>query len=107
MRDQEIRDWTAQLVRISHECAHIALDDVWHPLRDLEEAVDLTAMLFGYRKFYAIHATNAARATVAARVYIDALLAGKSPEVNKEMYASKMGTLSPEEIRYAARLMQT
>jgi len=95
------------VIVISHEFAHIALDNVWHQLRDVEEVVDLTAMMFGYRKFYAIHATKATRAMVAARIYVEALLAGKSPEVNEEMYASKMGTLAPEEIRYAARLMQT
>ncbi|MDD2657627.1 MAG: hypothetical protein PHD04_03140 [Candidatus Pacebacteria bacterium] len=36
----------------AHELCHIVLDAIKHPLRRQEEAVDLTAMLLGFRDFY-------------------------------------------------------
>src|SRR5450759_2923148 len=36
----------------AHELCHIVLDAIRHPLRQQEEAVDLTAMLLGFRDFY-------------------------------------------------------
>lgn len=37
---------------IAHELCHIVLDAIRHPLQQQEEAVDLTAMLLGFRDFY-------------------------------------------------------
>jgi len=37
---------------IAHELSHIVLSEIGHPLADSEEAVDLTAMLLGYRDIY-------------------------------------------------------
>lgn len=37
---------------IAHELCHILLDAIAHSLRDQEEAVDLAAMLLGFRDFY-------------------------------------------------------
>jgi hypothetical protein len=40
------------VMAISHELSHIVLHGLNHPLRECEVAVDLTAMLLGYRDFY-------------------------------------------------------
>jgi hypothetical protein len=40
------------VLAIAHELCHVLLDATWHPLRRQEEAVDLTAMLLGFRDFY-------------------------------------------------------
>lgn len=37
---------------IAHELSHIVLNSIGHPLRKLEKAVDLTAMLLGFRLLY-------------------------------------------------------
>jgi hypothetical protein len=39
-------------IAIAHELSHIVLFGINHPLQDCEEAVDLTAMLLGYRDLY-------------------------------------------------------
>lgn len=40
------------VLALAHEFSHIILDSTYHPLRESEEAVDLTAMLLGFRDFY-------------------------------------------------------
>ncbi len=40
------------VLAISHELSHVILDSEWHELRTKEEAVDLNAMLSGFRDFY-------------------------------------------------------
>jgi len=40
------------VIAIAHELCHVVLDATGHPLRAQEEAVDLTAMLLGFRDFY-------------------------------------------------------
>jgi hypothetical protein len=37
---------------IAHELSHVVLDSIRHPLFREEEAVDLTAMMLGFRKLY-------------------------------------------------------
>ena len=39
-------------ITIAHELSHIVLDSINHPLRGCEKAVDLTAMLLGFRRLY-------------------------------------------------------
>ena len=39
-------------VTVAHELSHIVLDSIRHPLREEEKAVDLTAMLLGFRLLY-------------------------------------------------------
>ena len=41
-------------VAIAHELSHVVLDSIAHPLRRVERAVDLTAMLLGFRLLYQI-----------------------------------------------------
>jgi hypothetical protein len=40
-------------IAIAHELSHVVLDAIRNPLRRCEKAVDLTAMLLGFRKLYA------------------------------------------------------
>jgi hypothetical protein len=40
------------VLAIAHELCHVVLDATGHSLRKQEEAVDLTAMLLGFRDFY-------------------------------------------------------
>lgn len=37
---------------IAHELSHVVLDSIRHPLKRVEKAVDLTAMLLGFRQLY-------------------------------------------------------
>jgi hypothetical protein len=39
-------------IMFAHELSHIVLNSIKHPLRECEKAVDLTAMLLGFRKLY-------------------------------------------------------
>ncbi len=38
---------------IAHELSHLVLDSIGHPLRRCEKAVDLTAMMLGFRRLFA------------------------------------------------------
>ena len=40
------------VLAMAHELCHVVLNATSHPLRQQEEAVDLTAMLLGFRDFY-------------------------------------------------------
>ncbi len=68
---------------IAHELAHVVLHSLRHPLRTEEEAVDLTAMLLGFRDFYMTGCVQSFRGHV---VY-------------------QQGYLSEKEICYAAHYM--
>ncbi len=46
------RGYDEVAVAIAHELSHIVLDAIGHPLRREEKAVDLTAMLLGFRRLY-------------------------------------------------------
>jgi hypothetical protein len=39
-------------IMIAHELSHVVLDSIRHPLKRVEKAVDLTAMLLGFRHLY-------------------------------------------------------
>lgn len=44
--------WDEFTIVVAHELSHVVLDSITHPLRDQEEAVDLTAMLLGFSYLY-------------------------------------------------------
>jgi hypothetical protein len=48
-------------ITVAHELSHIVLESINHPLRREEKAVDLTAMLLGFRELYASGAHKAER----------------------------------------------
>jgi hypothetical protein len=54
-RKQLLEQWTYDkaAIVIAHELSHVVLESIRHPLRRCEKAVDLTAMLLGFRRLYA------------------------------------------------------
>jgi hypothetical protein len=70
------------VLAIAHELSHLVLYGTGHTLRDQEEAVDLTAMLLGFRDFYVTGCRISSRYQV-----------------------SVVGYLTPEEVGYAAEYM--
>jgi len=83
----------ATVCAMAHEMAHIVLNDAKHSLRREEEAVDLTAMLFGYRDFY----TTGTRTVKVVDHPMD--------KSSKMEITEQLGYLTLEEIRYAAHVM--
>jgi hypothetical protein len=80
---------------IAHELCHVLLDGILHPLREKEEAVDLTAMLMGFRDFY-VTGCNSVRDETSQ----EDLLAGY------RVYGTRvLGYLTPEEVSHAATYM--
>lgn len=73
------------VVIIAHELCHIILSGTRHLLQQTEEAVDLTAMLLGFRDFY---------------------MTGRHQVVAYNLvYSSHVGYLTSEEISFAATYM--
>lgn len=77
------------VIAMAHELSHIVLNSIEHELRLEEKAVDLTAMLLGYRKLY-LHNTQIKTTQV--------------HEMGVETLA-QYGYLSIQEIRYSISLM--
>jgi hypothetical protein len=77
----------------AHELSHIVLDATHHTLRTQEEAVDLTAMLLGYRDFYVTGCVHyrGEDGGIFARIF--------STHSRRRW---RVGYLSQEEVRYAA-----
>ncbi|MFA6177449.1 MAG: hypothetical protein WC694_00965 [Candidatus Paceibacterota bacterium] len=76
------------VLAISHELSHIVLDAIKHPLRMHEIAVDLTAMLLGFRDFYVTGCQTA------------------EPSISGNPYEIRsIGYLTPEEVSHAAKYM--
>ena len=48
----EKRSYVQASIAIAHELSHVVLESICHPLRKEEKAVDLTAMLLGFRLLY-------------------------------------------------------
>ena len=48
----EKRPFEMIVAAIAHELSHVVLYAIRHPLRNQKEAVDLTAMMLGYRDFF-------------------------------------------------------
>ena len=70
----------------AHELCHVVLDATGNPLRKCEEAVDLTAMLLGFRDFYVTGCSAIHR-------------------VAGQLYVERLGYLTREEVMYAAQAM--
>lgn len=94
---------------MAHELSHILLDAIHHPLRRQEAAVDLTAMILGYDRFFSVVYTIAEevpRADILARVY--KWFVGRELtdiEVSYQMHTS--GYMSAEEIGFAQSLIRS
>lgn len=81
-------DFEQVVLAISHEMSHLVLDSLRHKLRHTEEAVDLTAMMLGFRDFY-----------VTGCKQIFGLSSGE------ERVVRSLGYLTLEEVNHAARYM--
>lgn len=49
----ELSTYDQVAITMAHELSHVVLESIDHPLRRVEKAVDLTAMLLGFRLLYA------------------------------------------------------
>jgi hypothetical protein len=98
----------ALVYSMSHECAHIVLNSVAHPLRDEEVAVDLTCMLLGYRDYYVtgcqVHEQEEPSGILSHtnKLFSELFGLGTSYETPT---THRLGYLSREEVHYAARRM--
>lgn len=43
--------FSTRVYAIAHECAHLVLESIRHPLRESERAVDVTAMVMGFAEY--------------------------------------------------------
>jgi hypothetical protein len=75
-------NFESTVLALAHEFSHIVLDSVNHPLKKHEEAVDLTAMLLGFRDIYVTGSV-----------------------IRKNDVEHQFGYLSLEEVKYAASYM--
>ena len=82
------RNFEQVVMAIAHELSHIVLDGIGHALRECEEAVDLTAMLLGYRD-----------------VYVDGSEYLEIRSSSEKRTFQSLGYLTPEEVRYAAVIL--
>jgi hypothetical protein len=73
-------------ITIAHELSHVVLDSIKHPLRSREMAVDLTAMLLGFRRLYA------------SGCY-------KEERFKNRVACQKLGYLSIQEVQFANRTL--
>jgi hypothetical protein len=89
---------------IAHEMSHIVLNGLDHPLREHEEAVDLTAMLLGYRDFYVAGAeyseTGPSRFLNKLGAEIKRVFSGDGTREYRWL-----GYLTPQEVCFAAKQM--
>jgi hypothetical protein len=88
----------AVVMAIAHEFSHIVLFGIKHPLEEDEVAVDLTAMLLGYRDFYSAGSQY-------REVRPKSLWQRFVQSLQKRRTYQSLGYLSPEEVRYAAVIM--
>jgi hypothetical protein len=89
------------VMAIAHELSHVVLDAVGHRLRECEEAVDLTAMLLGYRDVYLAGSEYLEVRPASAWESFRLSLRSRFLGVQTRTFQS-LGYLTPEEVRYAA-----
>jgi hypothetical protein len=83
-------------IAIAHELSHIVLFGIGHSLQECEEAVDLTAMLLGYRDLYVAGSYT--------KIYQSTFWQRLVEGVERHTYRT-VGYLTPEEVRYAAVIL--
>jgi hypothetical protein len=71
---------------IAHELSHLVLDSINHPLRGCEKAVDLTAMMLGFRSLFV------------TGIY-------KEMRLKDHIAIRQLGYLTPEEVRQADQII--
>lgn len=93
---------------ISHELSHIILDSIGHPLKQSEEAVDLTSMILGYRRLHVVTAERTVETQVPLPKFTESPLGWIKgmllPET--EITVRTLGYLSKAESEYAYRMIE-
>lgn len=101
--------FSALVCAMSHELSHVVLNSMGHSLRTQEEAVDLTAMILGYRDFF-LDKVVIRRITILdtpPRSWFDKLTNEYPiPDVKIGYEKRNLGYLSEEERIFAASLMR-
>src|SRR5216683_2573342 len=90
-------------IAIAHELSHIVLFGINHSLQECEEAVDLAAMLLGYRDLYIAGSFCEVRPASfweRLNLFIEKRVTG----VERRTYRT-LGYLTPEEVKYAAVIL--
>jgi hypothetical protein len=98
-------DFESVVMAIAHELAHIVLFGIGHPLEEDEIAVDLTAMLLGYREFYLAGCHREIRPK-SAWEHLTKFFRQWLEGVERRTFQA-LGYLKPEEVRFAAEILGT
>ena len=91
------------VIAIAHELSHIVLHGLNHPLRECEMAVDLTAMLLGYRDFYLDGCEYIETRPKNFWLRLRHELKHSFGPKNRTRSVSSITYLKPEEVAYAAQ----
>lgn len=93
---------------MAHEMSHVVLNGMRHVLRLQEEAVDLTAMILGYREFYlaSVEPVTTGTATEGMQAFMQQLNLIAFGPFEVEYEERSFGYLTAREMRYAASLMK-
>jgi hypothetical protein len=96
------------VIALAHELCHIILSGIGHRLAGREEAVDLAAMILGYRGFYR-RGCEGTEVVVSARpigpLRWESGLCFGSYRVERRITIYQLGYLSRDEVRFAADAM--
>jgi hypothetical protein len=90
------------VMAIAHELSHVVLHGLNHPLRECEVAVDLTAMLLGYRDFYLDGCEYLETRPIEFWPRFQHELRHAFRRTSKPRLVKSISYLKPEEVAYAA-----
>jgi hypothetical protein len=96
------------VIALAHEFSHVVLAGIGHRLVAQEEAVDLAAMLLGYRGFYRSGSERTEVVVSSPRIgWLRSVFARLSSHyyVEERITTYRLGYLSLDEINYAAGIM--
>jgi hypothetical protein len=88
LRKSKLEQWSydQMAIVVAHELSHVVLNSIGHPLRGCEKAVDLTAMVLGFR-----------------RLYVSGSYKEQRLQNSKSSY--QLGYLSPHEVQLADQIL--
>jgi hypothetical protein len=87
------------VMMIAHELSHVVLSSIHHPLQHEEVAVDLTAMLLGFREFYR---RGVEYQPILERIVLIVVAIFLRVWISR---TRTVGYLTPQEVRYAGQVM--
>jgi hypothetical protein len=99
-----VSDFESVVMAIAHELSHIVLFGISHPLEENEVAVDLTAMLLGYKDFYLAGCHRELQPKSISQ-HLGRFFR-RWLGVDRRIFQT-LGYLTPEEVRFAAELLGT